>query len=446
MHVVVRGFVATAPRFVTTKPVDGSGGETVEMTDEARRTRAKKRRWLLLSTALLLSASLGVWLLLRPAPVAVATAETRDVVETLLTTGRVEYRGTRDVAPEFGGRVEQVHVREGDSVVTGDILVLMDTEDAQLQLRSHEAALADAQARLQRLRGTVRPVALTSLDQARLDRERAARELERVEELEEQGIGTQQQVDTARDALRAATIAETRAEAELRSLGSRGVDVLSAIAQVDAAGVAVERVELQIARASLRSPLDGIVLERGAEPGEVVPVGRAILTIAPRDGVEVRLQPDERELARIEAGQRVWISAAGLEDTPLEGVIDRVLPVVDAQRGVMDARVALSNPAPELRPNMTVDAEVELRQLGAQTVIPAAAVRYGQDEVWVLVFENGRVSRRTVSLGWRGAEVVAVSAGVSEGDDVVVGTPDLAPGRRARVTERVDVGPSADAP
>lgn len=413
------------------------------MAERTSGTSPPRQRWAWVVLALLLTALGGAALAwsMRPIEVPLATVSTRDVVETLLTTGRVVARGTRDLASEHPGRVLHIHRDEGETFAAGDVLAALDCDDPRLQLEARAASLRDADARLQRLRGTTRSLAGVALEQARMEEERATREVERAQALVERGLATSQSLDAARDAQRAATLATRRSEAELRALGREGVDVLAALAQVDLARTEHARAELRVDACSVRAPMAGRVLGRHVELGVMVAAGQALLTLAPDEGLEIRLQPDERELARVEPGQRVWVGAPSLEGPPLEGRVARVLPAVDPQRGVMDARVTFEDLTPvaraALRPHLTVDVEIELATWPGQRVVPRSALVDEGAAAFVTRIASDRVERVPVTVRWRGDEDVAIEGPLRSGDPVIAVATDprglpLANGRRVR--------------
>lgn len=380
--------------------------------------------------------------LLRPPEVELVAVEERDMVETLLTTGRVTVRGTRSLATEVGGRVSRVGVDEGDSLVAGQVLVELDARDAQWATLAASASLAEAEARMDGLRSRLRPVALVRLEEARLELERTERELERATSLLARGLGTEQGVDAARDAHQAARLAERRAATEVRALGSDGAEVLMALQQVERLRAEVERVRHREALHALAAPIAGRVASRDVEEGEVVAAGRTLLVLTPDNGVEIRVQPDERELARLSVGQRAWVASEVLGSVPLAARVDRVLPAVDPQRGTADVRLVLDEVPGEMRPNLTVDVEIELAHLPAQPVVPHGALREEDGSAWVLGVEDGRLVRRDVEVGWRGRDGVALVRGVRVGERVVADAADRHAGRRVR--ERSGTPASAD--
>lgn len=396
------------------------------------------RTWLRAAVLLLLVGSVALWAtqgLWRPAEVELVGVEERDVVETLLTTGRVTVRGMRDLSMDRAGRVRRVAVEEGDRVEEGHLLMALDAEDLELAVAGARAVLADAEARLEGLRRRVRPVALVALEQAQLERARTERELERAERMETQGIGSAQAVDNARAAARAAELAEVRAAAELRVLGAEGAEVLSAMAQREGARVTEARAMRELEQAQLLAPVAGILAARRVEEGAVVSPGEPLLTLAPDGGMEIRIQPDERELAHLAVGQRAWVRSEVLGDVVPAGRLARILPVIDAQRGTLDARIVLDDTPPALRPNQSVDVEVELRTRPAAPVVPITALRESGDGAWVFAVVEGRLVRRAVRVGWRGQDEVALEEGLRPGDQVVRDAAGLEEGRRVRVAD-----------
>ena len=198
-------------------------------------------------------------------------------------SGRIEADEVR-IAPEIAGRLLQNRAREGQMLRAGEIIARVDPVDYELQASQAAAqevaarrsgSLIDAQLRL----------AEHHVHTARTD-------LSRYEALRRKGWVTQQQVETRQNAFEAA-VGQVRALREQRAQSD---------AQADAVGRTVALARNRLARTSIVSPLDGSVLERLAEPGEIVTTGQPLAIIADLRRVRLRIFVSERDLGRIRLG------------------------------------------------------------------------------------------------------------------------------------------------
>lgn len=166
-----------------------------------------------------------------------------------------------DIAARTGGRVAEVLVREGDMVAPGDVLVRMDTSQLEAQLARAEADIARSQS------DVAAAVAMVAQSQARLIF--AEQELLRTRELIERGVVSQ-------DQLEARTSEALVAEANLTSAQATEVAQLR---RVDAARASLREIETQLEDTELVSTVQGRVLYRLAEPGEVIGSGATALVV-----------------------------------------------------------------------------------------------------------------------------------------------------------------------
>lgn len=166
-----------------------------------------------------------------------------------------------DIATKLAGRLSEVLVKEGDFVKKGQMIAKMDTSVLEAQLKQAEAEVN----RLKQARET----AISRVLSVRLRADLAAKELERSKNLFAKGITTQQQLD------RDQTTKQTY-DADFTAIQS---SVSEAEDAIESAVAQTERLKAEIHDCRLRSPINGPVLTRLAEPGEVLPNGGKVLTI-----------------------------------------------------------------------------------------------------------------------------------------------------------------------
>jgi HlyD family secretion protein len=246
-------------------------------------------------------------------------------------TGTVEVR-EYDVAPQVPARVLRVRADEGDLVHAGDTLVTLtqsttraDVARGEARLRAAEAALREAvagprAAEIERAGAEVRV--------AEAEAERAARDLERVRPLAAAGSVSRQSLDAAQAAADAARGRRDAAREALRLLrqGTRPERVQAARAEVGSARASLEALRAVAEDLVLTAQVDGTVISRNADPGEVVPAGRSVLTLAEAGEPYVWVYVATRELPRIRPGQRVAARLDGYPDRPIPGIVAAIRP------------------------------------------------------------------------------------------------------------------------
>ncbi len=336
------------------------------------------------------------------------------LVQTLVTSGRVVQRRQSQLGAQVQSTVVEVPVDEGDEVEADALLVRLADDEARAALQEAEASVAEAEARLQRVQGVGRRMAAQSLRQARIDADQAQAELTRQESLFSRGAISEASLERARrerDGTRSRRIA---ASIEVAASAPQGSDVQAAAATLARAQARLRAAEVGLSRTQLRAPSAGVVLIRHVETGEVVRPGEVLMTFAGEGPLEVRVQPDESNLRRLEVGQRALVSAEAFPDRAVNAQVARIAPSVDPTRGTIEVEISLDDQA-DLRPDMTVSVEIEVGRTEEALVVPIGLIRdLGSDRPWVLVAHEGTARRREVTLGLEGDDRVEVTEGLDE--------------------------------
>jgi len=356
----------------------------------------------------------------------------RELVQSLVVTGRVRAPSRIELGTLTAGNVAEVLVDEGDEVRTGQLLLRLDDAEEQAAVAQARAALAQAQAQQARLRSVQLPQADAALAQADAQLVQAERQWERYRKLHAQGAISDATLDDAEQRLEAARAQRRRAAVDKAGASSGGVEARVAEAAVANAQATLELAEARLARTRLLAPAGGTVLARDVEPGDAVQPGRVLLVLGARGRTEIVIEPDERNLALLAVGQPALVSADAFPQRTFPATVSRIAPSVDVQRGIVEVRLAVPDPPPFLRPDMTVSADVEVARKPDALVLPAEAVHdLGTDTPWALVVEDGRAVRRDLHLGIRGDRYVEVLEGVAAGTQVITDAA-VRPGDRVR--------------
>ena len=382
---------------------------------------------------LIVGAAAAAWRLRAP-QVDVVTLSTAPLVRTLQFSARVATTSRVSVGATLTGRVADVAVREGDAVRQGDVLLRLETDEAQAALAQAQANAQQAQARLAGLRGAGRTQAQAQLAQADATLRAAERELARTQQLVASGFISEARLDDARRAVAVARAQRDGAGAQAQAVGERGAELAQAEAQLQQARAAVQAAQARLAQTVVHAPTDGRVLLRKVEPGQIVQPGSALLSLALAGPTELVAQVDERFLDQLQPGQAASVVADAFPAQPFAAQLRSLAPAVDAQRGSVEVKLAPRQAPPDfLREDMTLSVEVRTGERPAALALPLTALRSpapgAPDSVWVLA--DGRVQARPVRLGLRTLEAAEVLDGVAEGTAVIVGSAP-APGQRAR--------------
>ncbi|MFE8032437.1 efflux RND transporter periplasmic adaptor subunit [Thiohalocapsa marina] len=322
-------------------------------TERQASVRRRRLRWLLVP--LLLALGGLAWLLLAPRTNDAPRYETEPVqrgrlVVQVTATGTLQPVNQVEVGTEVSGTIESVAVDYNDRVSAGDVLAQLDTDQLDARLRQSQAALALADARVLEARATVTET---------------GNRLRRTSELIAKKLASPEEMDTA-------SAAFERAQA-LLAVAKAQVD--QAQAQVDADQRAVEK-------AVIRSPIDGIVLERKVEPGQTVAASLqtpVLFTLAENLAqMELHVDVDEADVGQVAEGQAAEFRVDAYPERSFPAHIEQVRFAPSTTEGVVTYETLLSvdNAHLLLRPGMTATAEILVEQLEDVLLVPSAALRF----------------------------------------------------------------------
>ena len=277
-----------------------------------------------------------------------------------------------DAAPLVAGRILELRVEEGDTVRLGDTLALLTQASLPAQVEERRARLSAARARLADLRKGSRSAELdrgtAQFEAAAEEADRTAKDLARAELLAKNGVIAQQEHDRIRSASEAAARQRDAARATLELLreGNREEQIRAAEADVRSAEAMLQGASADVRELAVFAPVDGVVLSRHADPGEVVAAGTSLLTVGETGRPWVRVYLPARLLAGLPLGSKASIvSAGGDKDSGVQGKLSAV-----NARAEYTPRAALTE---EERADLLFAAKVEL-DTAASTLRPGLPV------------------------------------------------------------------------
>ncbi len=200
-------------------------------------------------------------------------------------------------------------------------------------------------------------------------------------------------------------------------------------AQAAQARAAIAFARLQLANATITSPLSGTVTHRSVSPGDLAGPGRSLITVAQIDRVDAVLDVSETDLGRVKVGQPVTVRVDAYADRTFDGTVRGIGQAADSRSRTFLVKVAVENPRHLLRPGMFVQGEIVTDRRERTLVIPRDAVISSNGRTAVFVVTAGKARVHPVQLGLTSGVIVEVLWGLTQGDAVVVaGLSGLADG------------------
>jgi HlyD family secretion protein len=359
-----------------------------------------------------------------------------DLVQSVVSSGRIVSPQRISVASVLTAAVVRIPVDEGQTVRRGDILIVLDDKDARAAVAQAQAAVAQAEAKLRQLREVALPAARHALAQAEANLLLARQQYERAQNLLAKGFVSQSALDDAKRNLDVSESQLRAARLQVETNENTGSDYLVALAAREQAAANLAMANARLDQTVIRAPVDGTLIGRDVEPGNVVQPGKELMALAPAGATQVIAQIDEKNLAQLKLGQKALGSADAYPHERFDAVLAYINPGIDALRGSVEVKLDVPHPPEYLRQDMTVSVDIEVGRRANAVIVPAETVNdAGGDAPWVMKVEGSRLVRAPVKLGLRGEGKVEVLSGVAPGDVVIVtaGTA-LAPGERVRAT------------
>lgn len=323
-------------------------------------------------------------------PALVRTVSRTTLQIDILETGKIEPREKVELKSKVAGQVARVLVEEGAHVKRGDLLLALDPTDYQREV------------------------------------ERAAAEIAVIDS----GIS-----------LATATLARNKAGVEAGFIAAQeaersGFDVRGRGAQRRLAQVALRSAEDRLRYTQLLSPMDGVVIQRHIEPGEVVTPGvqstfdgRPLLTVADLSRLVVRVELNQIDVAKVALGQTATLTLDALPGESYAARVTKIAPASVRQAGkdleTFPVELLLDAEAPRIKPGMSADVRVHTAAKEGVLAVPIEAVKKDQGKAFLTRIVEGpegktRTEPAEVTLGAKNDREVEIVSGVDEGAKILV--------------------------
>ena len=398
-----------------------------------------KWRWQYLAVVLALSASayfsMQHWL---GPQLAAEAVQQRDFVQAVVASGHVESPHRVDIGAQITATVARVPVSEGQSVAAGTVLIALLPDELLATERQAAIAVQQAQAKLRQLIEVQAPVAQQALRQAQANLDNAQSAYRRSQDLFKQGFIGQAALDDARKLAELADAQARSAQMQLATTGTAGSDYAMAATAVSQAQAAHAAAQARTAYAAIRAPVDGVLISRTVEVGDVVQPGKVLMTLSPQGKTQIVIAVDEKNLHLIALGQKALVSADAYAQQKFNAELVYINPGINAQTGSVDVKLDVPQAPEVLRQDMTVSVDIEVARRPQALLLPSNTVHDADTTApWVLRVEDGRAVKVLVHVGLRSGGLMEVLDGLHAGDLVLPLAAAVQDGQRVRAKAAV---------
>lgn len=278
------------------------------------------------------------------------------------------------VSSKIGGRVSKVLVDNGDTVNSGQSLVVLDDQDYRNLLSTSQDTLNKAELRLNDTKA----------------------DYDRYQKLFSAGAIAQRDLDKAKLAVDAAQ------------------------ADVNSAQTGVSNAEQTLENAVITAPFAGVLASRSVSEGQMVSPGLPLFLVADISSVYAVVNVKQDDLDKVKLGQSVQVIVDEDNQHPLTGKVSLVNPVANQAARVFEVRIKVENKDSRLKPGMFVKTRITTGNPANVLTVPQEAMSGKEGAYYVFVAEGNQARQKPVEIGsvWGGQ--IEVRSGLKPGDKVIV--------------------------
>lgn len=269
-----------------------------------------------------------------------------DINRVVATSGAVRPLITVEVGSQVSGKIEEIYVDFNSQVQKGQLLALIDAQTFESRVLQSKADLRVANSNI--------VVQQANIDRAKANLRRSRLEYERAEPLSKKGTLSISELDTALANFDSAKADLTMAEAQLQN----------ALAAKDQRHASLESAEIDLERTNIRSPIDGVVIERAVDQGQTVAASLSSPTLfnIAQDLTEIQIEAnvDEADIGNVKEGNDVSFSVDAFPESEFRGQVKQVRLAPNEANNVVTYTVIITakNPGRKLLPGMTAIVEI----------------------------------------------------------------------------------------
>ncbi|MBZ5496563.1 MAG: efflux RND transporter periplasmic adaptor subunit [Acidobacteriia bacterium] len=370
-----------------------------------------------------------------------AKVEQGNIAKSVVATGKIEPLSKVEIKSKASGIIKYLYVNAGDTVREGQLLVELDKETLEAQLKQAKAFLNAAESKLEEMQSQLKTLQAnlrkTQLEAESRDYDFSVAEYKRYQGLFGQGLVSKAEFDSIEQKMKAAEVTHKSLqaavqvkEAELEQNSRTTETVRAELVQAQAQQ---EQAEENLKYASIRSPINGVVLSRELEVGDAVSSilqlgsnATLIMTLGDVRELYVKGKVDETDIGLVKEGQAVRVTVDAYKNRGFQGKVFRIAPMGVEKDNVtrFEVRVSINNDLDLLKVSMSANAEIVLEEHHNVLVIPESSLIYNEKrETFVEVPDPAtRTGRRQIAVktGLSNGARTELLSGLKLGDRVVL--------------------------
>ncbi|HGJ5859214.1 MAG TPA: macrolide transporter subunit MacA [Arsenophonus nasoniae] len=325
-----------------------------------------------------------------------------NIEKHVLATGKLDAVSKVDVGAQVSGQLQTLYVKEGDMVKKGDLLAVIDPQNAQNVVKESEETLRERQANLALARAELKLAEMTYQRHVDLAKHQAI---------------SRQEFDRVKT-----DVAVKKARVKIY------------IAQINRNQASLNTAKTNLKYTHLTAPMSGIVTNIKTLQGQTVIAAQeapTIMTLADLDTMLVKAQVSEADIINLKPGQKASFTILGAPDTTFDGILKDILPTPEEVNDAIfyHARFEVPNSQHILKLQMTAQIKIQLELHKNVLLLPLSALKenIAGNQYTVAVLENGQQVEKQVEVATRNYKDAEIVSGLAEGD-LVITNPETSKG------------------
>ncbi|MCG0276637.1 MAG: efflux RND transporter periplasmic adaptor subunit [Thermosediminibacteraceae bacterium] len=359
-----------------------------------------------------------------PIPVRVERVATQDLVEYRFFSGTVEAAGQVQITAKMAGRVKEVLVKAGDRVKAGQVLVKLEGQEVESQVKQaragYQAALANynkistqLEQEVQRLESAVR--------QAEENYNNAKQNYERMSKLYQDGAISQKDFEGIELQYKIAKEQYESSREQLDIMKNKSVPetMTAAKAQVEQAEAALSAAESALENTMITAPIDGVVGNVDVKVGQLISPGVPVAVVGNTGSMSVKINVTEDVINSVKIGQEVEVSVEAV-GVNLKGTVTSVSPYKNLQTGTYPVEVRITEVPEGVKPGMFARVKLAVSSYPKVLAVPEECVIKKDEKNVVFKVEDGKAKAVEVVPGPTVGGFTVIEKGLEEGMEIVV--------------------------
>lgn len=307
------------------------------------------------------------------------------------------------VAFKVPGVVTKTNFDEGTFVKKGQMIASVEQNEYNIQV---QASSAEYEAAKMQIDSEIP----AKINQAKAQYDLSVATYERVKALYEAGGATKAQLDEI--------TAKKTADENTYKLALEAEAI--ARTKLEKAEAGLELSNTKLSDTAINSPIEGIVMKKLVEEGEIIAQGYPVAAIGQVDVVDVEIGVSDQDIKHIEFGQKVKVYLYGL-DKSFDGVVGEISPSADPTTRTFAVKVKVKNPKFEIKPGMVAKVDIPVSSVEG-ILVPVSSVlsRPEGEVVYIYNEETGTVRKQLVETGDIMKDKIKILSGINNGDKLVV--------------------------